>query len=114
MVLSGRLATFPLRNITVGTQWFVDDEAHPSIRLRAERIDRPGEFVDFHAVGYSLVPGLPDSWDRAWYYRVPVEYVERLPLQPGCWRVVLRDGDPSDSVTFVAQGPSITFQVGGR
>ncbi len=117
MKVGGRLATsHGIRNIP-GTQWFVADEPRPFIRLRAERLDRASDAIDFEAFGRPAGGLLPGEWDRGWAYGTSgaVWFDERFPFPAGCWRVTWTEGTSADAVTFVSRGPAFNAaEVGWR
>ncbi|TMB77312.1 MAG: hypothetical protein E6J52_06115 [Chloroflexi bacterium] len=100
VVIGGRLAAPPTRNLTSNSQWYVASSPKPMIQLRATRLDRNPPPIDFAAVGYSTTELLPSEWDRGWYYRTATTS-DVFPTLAGCWKIQLLDLDPEADVIVV-------------
>jgi hypothetical protein len=107
VVVAGRLATYPKRNLSPSDAWFIAADPRASIRLRATRLDRDMPPIDFEAIGRPINARLPEGFDRSWYYVNSVDTADHFPTVAGCWKVQLVDGDPERDVIVVSlRGPA--------
>ena len=101
VVIGGRLAAPPTRNLTSSSHWYVASPPQATVHLRATRLDRDAAPIQFAAVGYSTTELLPDRWNREWHYRTSTDSPDLFPTLVGCWKIQLLDFDPEADVVVV-------------
>jgi hypothetical protein len=104
VIIGGRLATAPTRNLSTFAQWYVAARPEPMIRLRATRLDRDAPPIEFDAIGYATPEQYPAEWDRGWYYRTSPAAGDLFPTTAGCWKVQLMDAREDDVVVVELRG----------